>query len=129
MLKVASKITRTTSLTSERRRSSVFFIFFCEICKIFKNTFFTEHLRTAASGHCNTGIFIGFCQWYPAILRTPTYEQIMFKIRYRNTKLRLVNWMYCNTRNAELFSLNFNAIDNLIRSSVLISDLEQVIAF
>ena len=25
-------------------------MFFCEFCKIFKNTYFTEHLRATASG-------------------------------------------------------------------------------
>ena len=27
-------------------------VFSCEFCEIFKNTFFVEHLRTAASNHC-----------------------------------------------------------------------------
>ena len=26
-------------------------MFFCEICEIFKNTYFEEHLRTNVSGH------------------------------------------------------------------------------
>ena len=27
-------------------------VFFCEFCKIFNNTFFTEHLRTSVSAQC-----------------------------------------------------------------------------
>ena len=33
-------------------------MFFCEFYKISKNTFFTEHLRTTASKHSNSLVFI-----------------------------------------------------------------------
>ena len=32
------------------KKESLAQVFFCEFCKIFKNTSFTEHLRTTASG-------------------------------------------------------------------------------
>ena len=33
-------------------------MFSCEFCEIFKNTYFLEHLRTAASEDCSYGYFL-----------------------------------------------------------------------
>ena len=38
------------SLFNFSRKETLVQVFSCEICEIFKNTFFTEHLRATASG-------------------------------------------------------------------------------
>ena len=40
-----------TSPKNEKKKENLPVVFSCEFCEISKNTFFTEHLRTAASGY------------------------------------------------------------------------------
>ena len=39
----------TVSATLLKKRLALALVFSCEFCEIFKNTFFTEHFRAAAS--------------------------------------------------------------------------------
>ena len=51
-------------------------MFYCEFCEIFKNTFFTEHLWTSASG-----ALLIWLLWAAEVYleRSPTYKKELFK--------------------------------------------------
>ena len=50
MLQAISELPRSTEKASAFiKKETLAQVFSCEFCKIFKNTFFTEHLRTTAS--------------------------------------------------------------------------------
>ena len=56
-------------------------VFSCEFCKIFKKTYFSEHVRTTVSEHSRIEFFVNIAQL--SILSYPTTPRKMFP--FKNT--------------------------------------------
>ena len=62
------------------KKDTLAWVFSCEICKIFQNNFFTEHLRTTASRY-----------WYPIYSKIHAFKQLLPKVVF-NIFLGFFRW-------------------------------------
>ena len=59
------------------KKGSLTQVFSCQFCEIFKNTFFTEHLRTIASVYCILHLFYSAPRHFTIL---PKYSIILFNL-------------------------------------------------